>query len=172
MRRIALAFALTLAALGTSIPAIAEDSAPVFGEIAIIDDSNQTTTINNVVYAEKTGQGIATVLGRFSGLFEFGPGTIGVDSQGDPIYQYDGFVTLTTADGSQLFLSFQDAVVVLTLDASGNHKTYFSTTVLGGTGRFANASGELDFRGIVVPESGPMTFGPTYLEVDGSISTD
>lgn len=172
MRRIASVFALVLSVLGASTTAIAEESIPVSGSVAIIDDSNRTTTINNVIYSEKSGEGIADFLGPFDGLFEFGPGTMSVDCQGNPIYEYDGFVTVTVADGSQLFLSFQNAVVDLTLNANGNHRTYFSTTVVGGTGRFSDASGNLDFHGIVVPEGGPMTFGPTYLEISGSISTD
>lgn len=169
MRRLALV--LLLAVVGISVvPAIvgAGDQVPFRAEISIIDPNPGHQTIHGVTYTFEGATGEATHLGRVSGPIFYSPPTFQVDPVDGPELLFYGFGTLTAANGDQLTFSFENAYVLLTNNAQGNYPTGFIATVTGGTGRFADATGELDFSGYVLPQG--AGFGPTYFDVSGSIS--
>ncbi len=169
-----LAFAMLLAASGlcaATLPAIADDGErPFRATISIVDPNPIHETIHGVTYTSEGATGEASHLGRVSGPIFYSPATYKVDPVHGPELLFYGFGSFTAANGDQLTFSFDDAFVLLTTNAQGNYPTGFTATITGGTGRFANASGELFFLGYVLPQG--AGFGPTYFDVAGSISYD
>lgn len=169
MRR--LAPAMLLAAIGlAAIPPLANagDEVPFLAQISIVAPNPIHKTINGVTYTSEGATGEATHLGRVSGPIFYSPPTFHLDPVLGPELLFYGFGTFTAANGDQLTFSFNDAFVLLTTNAQGNYPTGFTATITGGTGRFADATGELIFVGEVLPQG--TDFGPTYFDVAGSIS--
>ncbi|MEN8376924.1 MAG: hypothetical protein ABFS34_15970 [Gemmatimonadota bacterium] len=109
--------------------------------------------------------GNATHMGRFEGV-----GSTCITSQvapdpdppfeapGPPPYATATFTNplwvLTAAHGDELWLESSDGVAVLSL-ADGSLRAVGTHEIIGGTGRFANATGELTTRGVNADGIGP-----------------
>ena len=92
------------------------------------------------------GAGTATHLGSWTNV-----GTMFFDASGGPPFAATGFVHFTAADGDHL-----DAVLTGTLDASLTAAATY--TFVGGTGRFANATGSGTLNGQLNPFDGTLTY--------------
>ncbi len=93
----------------------------------------------------QVGVGEATALGRFSVVFTFcvDPSEIvddGVLSDGESIPYWDGTGTYTAANGDQLIVDVSGELLPST-DPNFDLEFHDPFTFIGGTGRFANASG-------------------------------
>ena len=131
-----LAFALT-AILGMGSPALAGDSLPFhgFGTEVITGGSG------NVLSTD--GEGVATHLGHFTRHLDV---TVNED------YTLDGHLVFTAAYGDKLCIHLTGSFITL----SGDY------TIIGGTGRFANASGSAAF-------AATMNGGVISFSFDGTI---
>ena len=138
-------FALVLAAisvLALSAPAQAEERAYVLRGTA------QFVNANDFV-----GAGIATHLGRYTEV-----GSASFSPTADPtVFQIDAWVILTAANGDQLYelvngyLNFLTGTITATV------------TFVGGTGRFADATGSANLTGQLLPG------GAVSVAVEGTI---
>jgi hypothetical protein len=131
---------LALAALwGASFPAVAGDSLPFHGSgYEMITGGGGNVLITD-------GEGVATHLGQFTRHLVL---TINEDGS------LDGHLVITAADGDKLCIHLTGDFATLT-------GTY---TIIGGTGRFSDASGSADFSAtFVAADAAVFTF-------DGTIS--
>ena len=80
-----------------------------------------------------------------------------------------GSGTVVAADGSELFVTFTGSGA---LDASGNPTGDLVTTIIGGTGRFENASGTLtgSFTQVLASMSATTATYSTHFSESGTIS--
>jgi hypothetical protein len=147
----------TLAALAaaTALPAAAATSVPFRGTdsgtfVALPPDAG------NVVFAQASTTGQATHLGRYSLVaHEY--------TDLDDLRIFGGAFTLTAANGDTLFGTYEGTAdlarfPVIGFDVQG--------PILGGTGRFAGATGWLRWRGY-----GDLTTGALSEEIEGWVSS-
>lgn len=138
---VATGIALTLL-IGTALPASATEQRPFRGEFVGVGTlADQRCPGALTIGHEVTG--VATHLGRFTGV---GTNCTEFTLATDAVAIWDGQVTIQAADGSTLTLTAvgsQDAPV------DGVASYTHTDTVVGGTGRFADAAGVLTLTGTI-----------------------
>jgi hypothetical protein len=155
MRTIIVTTLVSLAALTTPVAAAARDTVPFRGTdsgtfVALPPDAD------NVVFAQASTTGQATHLGRYSLVaHEY--------TDLDDLRIFGGAFTLTAANGDTLFGTYEGTAdlarfPVIGFDVQG--------PILGGTGRFAGATGWLRWRGY-----GDLTTGALSEEIEGWVSS-
>lgn len=144
MKRTIVSTGLALAlALGAALPVSAAEERPFVGEftgVGIGVDQRcgpDALTLGHIV------SGVATHLGRFTGT---GSNCTEFTLATDAVAIWDGIVTVTAADGSTLTLSLEGSQSAPVAGAASYTHT---DTVVGGTGRFADATGVLILTGTI-----------------------
>jgi hypothetical protein len=138
-------FALLLAAVGVLVPAVAAQAEQ---RAYASRGTAQFVTANGFV-----GTGTATHLGRYDeeGTAHFSP-------TADPaVFQVDAAATYTAANGDQLYAVFTGHLDFVTGNVTA------TVTYVGGTGRFADASGTATLSGQRFAD------GSIQIDVDGTI---
>lgn len=129
--------------LATSATASADSTRPMQGQITLTLAQAEPRCGPDALTLGFTGIGIAAHLGSISGIATNCTGfTLGSEA----VEIWDGIATLVAADGSTLTTAYagaQQAPVAGIASAETTH------TVLGGTGRFADATGLWTIRGEV-----------------------
>jgi hypothetical protein len=155
MRRMIVSTVVALAAAVMPLPAAADTTVPFRGA-----DSGTFVVLppdaENVVFAQTSATGHATHLGRYSLIaHEY--------TDLDDLRIFGGVFTLTAANGDTLFGTYEGradlaGLPVIAYDVQG--------PILGGTGRFAGATGWLRWRG-----AGDLATGMLSEEIEGRVSS-
>ena len=139
---ISTALALTLV-LGAVLPATATEQRPFFGEFTgsgILADPRcgpGALTVGHEV------SGVATHLGRFTGT---GTNCTEFTLATEAVAIWDGIVTIRAADGSTLTLTAEGSQ---SAPVAGVAAYTHTDTIIGGTGRFVDATGVLVLTGTI-----------------------
>ena len=143
MRRIAASIGLALLlSVALVLPVSAGDQRPVWGQFhgSGVDVAERCPDALTIGFAiEGTLSHLGRMTGGGSNCTEFTLGTNAV-----PIWS--GIAVVTAADGSTLSLAYEGQQGA---PANGVASFYHSDTVVGGTGRFAGATGQLTIEGLI-----------------------
>ena len=154
----ALAIAALLAAT-VAAPALAADQRPMVGRFTALAAPAEPRCGADALTLGFEISGTATHLGSFSGTgsncTEF---TLAIEA----VEVWDGVATFTAADGSTVTTTSEGAQDA---PAAGRAAFLVEHSVTGGTGRFANASGEWAVSGVI-----DFTTGQIVGEVSGWLS--
>ncbi len=146
--------AAVLAALTLSGPAIAGKLVPFKGKSSGVITTVGFDPVNGIVYTHASGEGEATLLGRFSVT-----GDVAIDVAAGIVL---GTWRLTAANGDVLFLTMKGGGI----DPTHGFGTFI---IVGGTGRFQGATGY--YEQIITFGAPPPTTVVSYTDVlEGAIS--
>ena len=136
---------------------------PFKGDMAIIDPT-QTPIFDdegNFVGIQDEAGGNATHLGKFTAIVIFKP-------LPPDFAVFDGEIVMTAANGDTVELEFEG--VSIGEETEEGFTISFAAEVVGGTGRFEGATGEIFLDGIILPSDDETDFGATFFDFDGLIS--
>jgi hypothetical protein len=144
MKRSIIATGLALAlALAVVIPVSATGQRPFSGEFTGVGIPAEQRCGPDALTLGHQVSGVATHLGRFTGT---GTNCTEFTLATEAVAIWDGIVTVTAADGSTLTLSLEGSQ---SAPVAGVASYTHTDTVVGGTGRFADAAGVLVLTGTI-----------------------
>ena len=136
---------------------------PFKGDMAIIDPT-QTPVFDdegNFVGIQDEAGGNATQLGKFTAIVIFKP-------LPPDFAVFNGEIVMTAANGDTVELEFEG--VSIGEETEEGFTISFAAEIVGGTGRFEGATGEIFLDGIILPSDDETDFGATFFDFDGLIS--
>jgi hypothetical protein len=142
-----------------ALPTAASEQRPMKGTFSGIPAGTEQRCGANALTIAFTLSGVATHLGKFTGS---GSNCTEPDFFSDAVEIWDGITVIEAADGSTLTL---DAVGMQQAPVDGVAAYSHTDTVLGGTGRFADAEGVLTVSGLI-----DFTTGTVSGTVEGWLS--
>jgi hypothetical protein len=137
---------------------------PFKGAMSIIDPTQMPVfdEEGNFIGIQDEATGIGTHVGGFEAIIIFQP-------LPPNFVVFDGIIMMIAANGDLIQLEFKGASVGAPVNDV--FPIAFTADIVGGTGRFENATGSIDLDGFILPSDDDTAFGPTFFSFDGVISS-